>query len=135
MDLRMRFCVDTSAYSAFKRGHPGILSSLQRAEEIVLNTVVLAELLAGFRNGDRFERNLAELDRFLSSPRVRTESLDRETAFRYSEIIDFLRQRGTPIPTNDVWIAASAMEHGLRILTTDPHFERVPQVSTALFPP
>lgn len=130
----MRFCLDTSAYSAFKRGHREIMYRLRQAEEVVLNVVVLAELFTGFRRGNRFEQNLAELDRFLQSPRVRTKRLDRETALRYSEIIDFLRQEGTPIPTNDAWIAASAMQLGLRVLTTDPHFQRVPQVSTDLVP-
>ena len=83
-----------------------------------------------FRRGKRLEENLERLDRFRASPRVRTVALDEETAHRYSEIVAYLRQAGTPIPTNDVWIAASAMQLGLRVVTTDSHFERVPQVAS-----
>ncbi len=131
----MRVCLDTSAYSAFRRGHEGILDVIQRAEEIVLNTIVLGELLSGFRAGRRDRENREQLTSFQRSPRVRTVGLDEETALRYSEIIAYLRARGTPIPTNDVWIAASAMQLGLQVLTTDPHFERIPQVTTQLYAP
>jgi predicted nucleic acid-binding protein len=125
----MRICLDTSGYSAFKRGHDGALAVVQRAAEIVLPGVVLGELLAGFRIGSRERSNRRELDAFMESPRVRVAPLDFETAQRYAEILPYLRERGTPIPTNDIWIAATAMEWGLRILTTDPHFGRLPQVS------
>ena len=125
----MRICLDTSGYSAFKRGHDGALAVVQSAAEIVLPAVVLGELLAGFRIGSRERSNRRELDAFMESPRVRVAPLDFETAQRYAEILPYLRERGTPIPTNDIWIAATAMEWGLRILTTDPHFGRLPQVS------
>lgn len=131
----MRVCLDTSAYSAFRRGHEDIVDVLQRAEEIVLNTVVLGELFSGFRAGSRYRENREQLDSFLTSPRVSTVGLDEETALRYSEIFVYLRQQGGPIPTNDVWIAASAMQLGLHVLTTDAHFERVPQVTTQFFAP
>ena len=128
----MRICLDTSAYSAFKRGHEGALDAIQRAEEIVLPTVVLGEVFAGFRLGERDRENREELDRFLESPRVRIAPVDEETGRRYAQIVVFLRREGTPIPTNDVWIAASAMQHGLRVLTTDAHFARLPLLSTEL---
>ncbi len=112
------------------RGHEGVVDLVQRAEEIVLNIVVVGELLAGFRRGKRLRENQEALERFRVSPRVETVGLDGETADRYAEIVAHLRQVGTPIPTNDVWIAASAMQHGLRVVTTGAHFERVPQVAT-----
>ncbi len=112
------------------RGHEGLVDLLQRSEEIVLNIIVLGELLAGFRRGERLRENLERLDRFRASPRVKTVALDEETADRYAEIVAHLRQAGTPIPTNDVWIAASAMQFGLRVVTTDSHFEKVPQVAS-----
>ena len=130
----MRIALDTSAYSAFMRGHEGVVELVQRAEEIVLSTIVLGELLAGFRRGARLRENVELLDRFRSSPRVRTAGIDEETAERYGEIVAHLRQAGTPIPTNDVWIAASAMQLGLRLVTTDTHFERVPQVVSLVLP-
>lgn len=130
----MRVALDTSAYSAFKRGHEEIVDVLRRSEEIVFNIVVLGELITGFRRGSRLAENLEELERFRVSPRVKTVSLDEETADRYAEILAYLRSSGTPIPTNDVWIAASAMQFGLRVVTTDTHFGKVPQVASDVFP-
>ena len=130
----MRVLVDTSAYSAFLRGHEGIREGVQRADELVVSPIVLGELLAGFRKGARFERNMSLLRRFLAAPRTRAVDLDDETAECYSLIHDTRRKAGAPIPTNDLWIAASAMQHGLHLLTTDPHFERVPQIASTVFP-
>lgn len=123
-----RIALDTSAYSAFMRGHRGVAEALRHAEEIVVSPVVLGELHAGFRKGTRRSDNERELAAFVGSPRVRVAVVDAETADRYAEIVTFLRRAGTPIPTNDVWIAAGAMEHGLQVVTSDPHFKWVPQV-------
>lgn len=129
----MRVLVDTSAYAAFMRGHPGVKLGLQQAEEIYLTPIVLGELLAGFRRGRHRKKNERELGTFLGSPRVSAAPVDEETARRYAAIVDTLRTAGTPIPTNDLWIAATAMQHGLRILTTDSHYQRVPQVIVDYF--
>jgi predicted nucleic acid-binding protein len=123
-----RLLADTSAYSAFLRGHPGMKSLLQKADEIVLTPVVLGELHAGFRWGRHRKKNEDELGRFLASPRVSVATLDEETSEYYAAIVHSLRAAGTPIPTNDIWIAASAMQHGLTVATTDSHFDKVPQV-------
>jgi predicted nucleic acid-binding protein len=123
-----RICLDTSAYSAFKRGDDGVREALARAERIVLPPIVLGELFGGVRTGGRETKNREELGRFLASPRVDVVTVDEETAERYGEIFAYLRAAGTPIPTNDIWIAATAMQWGLRVHTTDSHFERVPQV-------
>jgi len=108
---------------------------VQRADAISLNPVVLGELLAGFRRGGRARRNRALLDELLDSPRVAVAPIDEETSSFYAEVHSALRRAGTPIPTNDVWIAASAMQHGLRLVTTDRHFERVGQVAVELLDP
>jgi tRNA(fMet)-specific endonuclease VapC len=118
--------LDTSGYSAFKRGHAGVVDLLRTATLIGLNAVVLAELLSGFAGGAREERNRQELRQFLASPRVRVLDIAAETAERFAIVHQALRRAGTPIPTHDMWIAASAMEHGLRVLTTDAHFGAVP---------
>lgn len=124
----MAICLDTSAYSAFKRGRESVVEAVATSDRIVLPAIVLGELLAGFRAGSRESANREELGRFLASPRVSRASVDEETAERYAEILLHLRKQGTPIPTNDVWIAAVSMQHGLVLHTTDPHFDRVPQV-------
>jgi tRNA(fMet)-specific endonuclease VapC len=100
----MRLMLDTSAYSAFLRGKAEV-DFVQQAGEIVLNPVVLGELQTGFRAGARRQKNESELRAFLNSPRVYVAKVDSETALRYVEIW----QAGTPIPTNDIWIAATAM--------------------------
>jgi tRNA(fMet)-specific endonuclease VapC len=125
--------LDTSAYSAFMRGHPELKAALQRVDRIVLTPVVLGELAAGFRAGARRRKNEAELRRFLASARVDIVPIDAETAERYAVILHALRLAGTPIPTNDIWIAASAMQHGLRLLTTDAHYDRIPQIIAERF--
>jgi tRNA(fMet)-specific endonuclease VapC len=120
--------VDTSAYAAFMRGQAEAKLALQRAEDICLSPIVLGELRAGFLRGKHRRKNETELQVFLSSPRVRVVDVDSETADRYAAILHALRVAGTPIPMNDVWIAASAMQYGLRILTTDRHYQKVSQV-------
>lgn len=129
----MRTLIDTSAYSAFMRGDKDLVDLIQRAELLFVNPIVLGELHAGFRLGRHFKRNRLLLDRFLNSPRVSSLPLDDETAFRYADIVEYLRSVGTPIPSNDLWIAASAMQHGLVLVSTDQHFLRVPQVSKEIF--
>ena len=124
----MRVMLDTSAYSAFMRGHDAMIRIVQQVDEIFLCPVILGELLAGFFRGNQKKKNEQELERFLASPRVNIVPLDAETADRYAVILTTLFRAGTPIPTNDLWIAASAMQHGLRLVTTDHHFQKVPQV-------
>lgn len=125
--------LDTSAYSGFKRGNPEIKSALQTAESVALSAVAVGELLAGFHKGAQRRKNEEEFAAFLDSPRVSVLPVDEDTAERYAVILDALRQAGTPIPTNDIWIAACAMQYGLTVLTTDAHFLRVPQVITRSF--
>jgi len=122
--------MDTSAYVAFLRGSPGVKELVQEADEIVFNPVVLGELKAGFLMGKNEKRNRAILKDFLSSPRVIITEIDEETSERYAVIVQSLRMKGTPIPTNGLWIAAFAMQHGLKVLTTDKHYLEVPQIIT-----
>lgn len=124
----MRLLLDTSAYSAFMRGHPEIKYALQEADTIYVNPVVLGELRAGFLRGRQQRKNERILRQFLASPRVHRMTIDEETSERYAVIINALWNAGKPIPTNDLWIAANAMQHGVTILTTDGHFRHVVQV-------
>jgi tRNA(fMet)-specific endonuclease VapC len=129
----MRILLDTSAYSAFMRGHDEIRAVVRTNEDIFLNSVVVGELMAGFIKGGRRKKNEEELRRFLTSPRVSLVDVGEETAERYAVILNSLWQAGTPIPTNDIWIAASAMEYGLRVVTTDEHYDKIPQIMVDYF--
>ena len=126
--------LDTSAYSAFMNGQPAVKLALQRADEIYLSPIVLGELMSGFQKGKYRKKNEQELAAFLSSPRVRTLKIDEGTAERYAVILNSLWASGTPIPTNDLWIASTAMQHGLRLLTTDAHYSKVAQIIVELLP-
>jgi tRNA(fMet)-specific endonuclease VapC len=123
-----RFLLDTSAYSGLLRGHAGIKALVQKADEIILTPIVLGELHAGFLAGQQRRKNERELDEVLASPRVSVVTIDEETSTHYAAIVHWLRTAGKPIPTNDIWIAASAMQHGLPVVTTDRHFAQVPQI-------
>jgi len=121
----MKIMLDTSAYVGFKRNNTELVEIIVRAELILISAIVLGELLFGFRNGTRFKKNLAELNRFLEHDSVETVPVGKTSADRYSRIAAQLRRQGTPIPTNDIWIAAQAMEHGAELITTDEHFDKI----------
>lgn len=117
--------VDTNAYSAFMRGDAAMVEAIAHADRLHLNAVVLGELLGGFAAGTREAASRQELARFLASPRVGVLPVTTETADSYALVYSALRRKGTPIPANDLWIAASALEHGLGLLTLDAHFRAV----------
>jgi len=125
---KIKVMLDTSAYSAFLRGNAEVTQALREADEIYLNPVVLGELYAGFARGGKNRKNRDILREFVASPRVQIAVIDEETAERYMSIITFLWSNGTPIPTNDLWIAATAMQYGLKLITTDGHYRNVPQI-------
>ena len=123
-----RLLLDTSAYSALFRGDERAKEALRSADEVYLTPVVIGELLSGFGSGRRRAANEDGLREFMAEPRVRVVAIDEETSVRYAAILRSLSAAGTPIPTNDLWIAASAMQHGLEVLTADAHYARVPQI-------
>lgn len=127
------YCLDTSAYSNFRRGHEELTALIDRADWIGIPTVTMGELRTGFLLGGRRERNEAELDEFLVNPVVEVLEVDAEASRHYAEIVADLRRAGTPVPTNDIWIAATAARHGATVLTCDEHFERIARVGAVLF--
>jgi tRNA(fMet)-specific endonuclease VapC len=120
-----KIILDTNSYVAFKRNEPRAVRSIRQAEFIGINVTVLGELLAGFRTGGKEEGNRKELNLFLESPRVQILSMDDDTAEYYAKVFADLKKKGRPIPTNDMWVAASAMQHGLWLATKDEHFHDV----------
>ncbi|MDE0448904.1 MAG: type II toxin-antitoxin system VapC family toxin [Spirochaetaceae bacterium] len=121
----MRVALDSNVYSLMFRGHPLVAEIVRRSQEVVMSAVVIGELLYGYRYGSRMARNLRELDDFLANPYVTLVSVSRTTADRYSRIATALRAKGRPIPTNDIWIAAHAMETGTELISSDGHFKDV----------
>jgi tRNA(fMet)-specific endonuclease VapC len=121
----MKIMLDTSAYVGFKRNTADAVEIIVKAELIVFSPVVVGELMFGFRNGNRFKENMDDLDRFLDHEAVDLLPIGKITSDRYSRIAVKLKQKGAPIPTNDIWIAAQAMEQGAELITSDRHFDKI----------
>jgi tRNA(fMet)-specific endonuclease VapC len=129
----VKIMLDTSAYVGFKRNIVEVVEIIVKAELIVFSPVVMGELMFGFRNGTRFKENMNDLDRFLMHEIVDLMPIGKITSDRYSRIAVKLRQQGTPIPTNDIWIAAQAMEQGAELITSDQHFEKISGLVYTIF--
>lgn len=120
-----RILIDTNIYSGAMRGDAEIIDVLRQVELIGVSVISVGELLSGFKGGKRESENRQELGTFLDSPRVTLFSVDEYTAGHYCSILDQLRRHGTPIPTNDIWIASVAFQHGLPLFTRDRHFSKI----------
>jgi tRNA(fMet)-specific endonuclease VapC len=131
----MTLCLDTNAYAAFKRGSRQLQELLETADEIVVPTIVLGELHARFALGSRENANLRELRSFLHMTGVTIAPVTERVAERYGSLMKTLKKQGMPIPTNDVWIASTALEAGARILSLDDHFHLIPAVVTVPLDP
>jgi len=125
----MKLLLDTNRYRDFCAADPLTKEILQQAERIFIPFVVLAELKAGFLSGQLARQNESILIRFLNRPRVRMLFPDLETTNHYAQVYAQLRHQGTPIPTNDLWIAALAIQHGLMLCSRDRHFSHLPQIA------
>jgi tRNA(fMet)-specific endonuclease VapC len=123
--------MDTNGYRDFCEGKAAALERVRKASRIFLPFPVLAELRAGFACGTRSRENESVLSRFLNSPRVAALFADEQTAFHYAGIYRQLREQGTPIPTNDIWIGALVVQHHLLLYSRDRHFDALPQIARA----
>lgn len=131
--MDVKIILDTSAYVGFKRNEVEMVEIIVQAELILFSPVVLGELMFGFRNGTRFKENMDDLDRFLEHEAVELVHIGEITSDRYSRIAAQLKRQGTPIPTNDIWIAAQTMEHGSELITSDHHFEKINGLVCTIF--
>lgn len=127
----MRIAVDTNRYRDFCTGVPEAVEQFSVADGIYLPFVTLAELRAGFLCGGLSRKNESILMRFLNRPRVHLLFADENTTHHYARIFLQLRSQGTPIPTNDIWIAALVMQHDLLLYSRDQHFDLLPQLPRA----
>ena len=121
----MKLLLDTNAYSAMRDGDAKVGNLIRRAESVLMSAIVVGELLQGFHNGTRYVRNVDELDEFLKIPQVTFLPVTRGTCIRYGLVASALRRAGKPIPTNDVWIAAHAVDAAATLLSQDAHFDSV----------
>lgn len=121
----MKYLLDTNAYSGLMRGSEAVVSRVRKAERILVSSVVAGEILYGFRNGTRYEENRAQLDVFLANRFVAFLPVTMTTAERFGMIASALKRKGTPIPSNDIWIAAHALETGADLMSFDSHFSHI----------
>ena len=120
-----RILLDTNAYGAFLAGRDEIFDALGKADIVYMSVSVLGELYAGFRGGTKARENKTMLGRFLAKPTVAVLHVTHETAEVFGEVKDRLKTRGTPIPLNDIWIAAQAIDTGSQVVSYDAHFRNI----------
>lgn len=128
----MRLTIDTNAYSNLNRGDQQVFALLASAHKIYLSVIVIGELVSGFEGGNRKELNKQILLRFTQRPTVEILELNKEVSFLYGQLAGSLKSSGRQIPTNDMWIAAQAIETGSAVVTYDRHFERIPGLKLIL---
>jgi len=121
-----KILLDTNAYVRFLRGDEKVMKYLARADSVYISVFVLGELYAGFKSGAKERENRQILERFLLKPTVTVLEATIETADIFGLIMASLRKAGNPIPVNDIWIAAHALETGSILMTYDDHFAAIP---------
>jgi tRNA(fMet)-specific endonuclease VapC len=117
--------LDTNAFTALFRGDDVVWKAISTADNVFASVVAIGELESGFRGGSRYAENLEILERFLSKPTVETLAVTRETGECFGRIKNTLRKKGTPIPINDIWLAAQCVENGAVLVTYDRHFSAI----------
>jgi len=130
-----RVALDTSAYSWLRMGHDTVLDAVAAAETVYVPATVLGELEAAFLLGNRYRENARILEEFLAEPFVEALAVTPDVARRYGRVFSQLRRAGTPIPVNDLWIAAAAIDRGAHLLTFDSDFGRVAELDCTVFEP
>jgi predicted nucleic acid-binding protein len=125
----MKLVLDTNIYVDFGQGRQEVVDLIAtRSTEILLPVIVLGELFYGFQKGSKSKENETRFRHFITGLGVSIIDVDEEVARKYSLVYSALSARGTPIPINDVWIAACCMSVGGTLLTRDRHFEQIEQI-------
>ena len=126
--MEVRVALDTNRLTDLFQGDSELADRLGECDEVWIPLMVLAEIKAGFYGGSQQHRNEILLRNLLAKPTVDILLPARETAEHYARLFVQLRRAGTPIPDNDLWIAALILEHDLVLITRDRHFDSVPQL-------
>ena len=124
----MKILFDSNRYKDFCSSDSEIINCVRQADKIYFPFIVLAELRAGFACGTKAKKNEAVLIQILSQNSVDVIYPDEETTHHYAHLFKQLREQGTPIPTNDLWIAAIAVQYDLLLASKDKHFRHLPQI-------
>ena len=123
--MGLRLALDTNCYVDFLKGSERITQVIKNADSIFLPIIVLAELRAGFLSGTKSSSNEKVLNEFINTKRVSVLLPDEQTSHFYAKIFTDLREKGRPIPTNDLWIAALTVQHDLILCSNDSHFDNI----------
>jgi len=126
--VEVRVAVDTNRLTDLFQGDAELAELLGTCEEVWIPLVALGEIKAGFYGGKQQQRNELLLQKFLAKTTVGVLLPSRETAEHYARLFVQLKRAGTPVPDNDLWIAALVLEHDVALLTRDGHFDRIPQL-------
>ncbi len=124
----MRLALDTNRYADLASNVPQVVAVVEKAIEVYLPFVVLAELRSGFAGGTRAAKNEQILLQFLAKRNVQVLYADENTVGHYALVWNQLRKQGTPIPVHDRWIAALVLHHQLTLYARDAHFDHLPQI-------
>ncbi len=127
----MKVALDTNRLMDLFRGDSALAERLAACDQVCIPLVVLAEIKAGFHGGSQQHRNELLLRKFLAKDTVAVLIPSRETAEHYARVFVQLQRAGTPVPDNDLWIAALVLEHDLTLITRDQHFDKIPQLLRA----
>lgn len=123
------YLLDTNAAADLMNGVRAVEEVVNDADEILLSIITVGELYFGVEKSTRIDSNRARVDALVA--RYPILYADLETAREYSRVVNELRQKGRPIPQNDAWIAATARQYKLTLLTRDRHFNDVDGLSVA----
>lgn len=130
----MKLALDSNRYTDLCSDVPGVAEVIANADEIHVPLIVIAEQRAGFAYGSKRTKNERVLTRFLNQAAVFVVAPDQQTTFFYADLYAYLRKRGKPIPTNDLWIAALVVQHDLVLFDRDSHFDELPQLARVSLP-
>lgn len=129
--MEVRVALDTNRLTDLFRGDSALAERLAACDEVWVPLIVIGEIKAGFYGGTQQHRNEILLRRFLAKPTVSALLPRPETAEHYARLFVQLKRAGTPVPDNDLWIAAIVLEHDLTLITRDQHFQKIPQLLCA----
>jgi tRNA(fMet)-specific endonuclease VapC len=124
----VKVALDTNRYVDLCKGVAETVELLEAADAVILPFVVIGELRAGFAFGRRQVENERTLRRFLMTDGVTVLYADDQTTHHYAAVFRQLRAQGTPIPTNDIWLAALVLQYNLALHARDRHFDHLPQL-------